>query len=215
MLKGTQVLIGEKASEYRRICDQLYQSVSFRNFKEIILPSIWEAETFEAKIKGETLSQMWKFKDKGDRNVCLIPEATGIIQEMYNNNWNKSQAKPIRLFYLTRCFRYEKPQAGRLREFTQFGVELLTDKVTEKDELEVKNLLKSCLLDLKVKNTEFKDSVQRGLGYYTSNGFEVECNSLGAQKQIAGGGRYKEGIGWAVGVERLQLALYGGISSVG
>lgn len=207
MLKGTQVLIGKDASEYRRICSRLYLNVSTKGYSEVILPSIWNAQTFEDKISGDTKEQMWKFKDKADRDVCLIPEVTGIIQEMYNSNWSKELKKPIKIFYLNRCYRYERPQLGRLREFTQFGVELLTDKVSETDDLEVRNLLKNCLDDIPLKGYVFKDSVQRGLGYYTSNGFEVECDSLGAQKQIAGGGRYKEGIGWAIGIERLQLAL--------
>jgi histidyl-tRNA synthetase len=53
---------------------------------------------------------------------------------------------------------------------------------------------------------KFNDAVKRGLSYYTEYGFEVECASLGAQKQIAGGGAYNEGIGWAIGVDRLLLA---------
>ncbi|MEM6996940.1 MAG: hypothetical protein AAF721_40935, partial [Myxococcota bacterium] len=52
-----------------------------------------------------------------------------------------------------------------------------------------------------------RDSVPRGLRYYTGPGFEVECAALGAQKQVAGGGPYADGVGWAIGVERLQLAL--------
>ncbi len=48
-----------------------------------------------------------------------------------------------------------------------------------------------------------------GIGYYVEEGFEAECACLGAQKQVAGGGRYTEGIGWAVGVDRLMLARYG------
>lgn len=51
------------------------------------------------------------------------------------------------------------------------------------------------------------DNVRRGLGYYTEAGFEARCERLGAQKQIAGGGRYAEGIGWAIGLDRLLLAL--------
>lgn len=48
--------------------------------------------------------------------------------------------------------------------------------------------------------------MKRGLTYYVDDGFEAECEKLGAQKQIAGGGRYAEGIGWAIGVDRLLLA---------
>lgn len=172
-------------------------------YQEIIIPSIWEQETFAKKVGNSLSSQMWTFKDKGDRDVCLIPEVTGIIQELYREQWEKSLPKPVKLFYVSRCYRYDRPQKGRYREFTQFGIECLGDNV----ELEpVIELLKNCLLEFKL-NFKFVPTVKRGLNYYTEDGFEVECDSLGAQKQVAGGGKYKEGIGWAIGVDRLILAL--------
>jgi len=129
---------------------------------------------------------------------------TGIIQELYRGGWDKSLPKPVRVFYVNRCYRYERPQAGRYREFTQLGVELLGGTAPQ-DSQEVKELLIKCLdgvgLDYK-----FVDSVKRGLSYYVEDGFEVECEKLGAQKQVAGGGRYAEGIGWAIGIDRLLLA---------
>jgi histidyl-tRNA synthetase len=52
---------------------------------------------------------------------------------------------------------------------------------------------------------QFNSSIKRGLDYYVEDGFELESYLLGAQKQILGGGRYVEGIGWAIGVDRLML----------
>lgn len=144
---------------------------------------------------------MYTFKDKGDRDVCLVPEGTALIQQMFNENWNKCMKKPIRLFYVQRCYRYERPQAGRYREFTQFGLERLGG---DDGREEVISLLKKCLGLFPVEY-RFNDAVKRGLSYYVEDGFEVEVDSLGAQKQIAGGGRYKEGIGWAIGLDRLML----------
>src|SRR5882672_3734622 len=210
MLKGTQVFTKDDAAKYRNTISLFSEIVMEAGYREVILPSIWEAKTFEDKIQGETKEQIWKFKDKGDRDVCLVPEITGIIQELYNSHWKKSEKKPIRLFYIAKCFRYERPQLGRLREFTQFGLECLSDN-PEQNETEVKTLLKECLDDPRF---IWKDQVRRGLGYYTANGFEVVCENLGAQKQIAGGGKYKEGIGWAIGIERILLS-YGEASSVG
>jgi histidyl-tRNA synthetase len=220
MLKGTKVLIGQDAEDYERLTDFLCMSATGFNYDRVYLPSIWEAETFEQKIQGETLNQLWKFKDKGDRNVVLVPEITGIIQELYNDSWSKSMPKPVKVYYLQKCFRYEQPQLGRLREFTQFGVEYLSPAVTKAQEDEVKRLLEEILDALLGDRFEWHDSVVRGLGYYTTNGFEATYNGLGAQKQIAGGGRYVEGVGWAIGVERILLALkddqkHGGSSSDG
>jgi histidyl-tRNA synthetase len=146
---------------------------------------------------------MWAFQDKGNRDVCLIPEVTGLVQELWRDKW-RFENKPMKLFYVSRCYRYERPQAGRYREFTQFGVELLGSQGPE-DRDEVVELLRKCMDTVGV-SYSFSDAVKRGLSYYTEDGFEVVCEQLGAQKQVAGGGRYAEGIGWAIGVDRLLLA---------
>jgi histidyl-tRNA synthetase len=173
-------------------------------FGEIILPALWEQRTFQEKAAGSpVLSQMWTFKDKGDRDVCLIPEATGIIQELYRQERERSLPKPIRLFYIARCYRYERPQSGRYREFTQVGVEILGPDTSKDEAIAV---LRKCLDDFGL-SYQFVPAVKRGLTYYVEDGFEVECSQLGAQKQVAGGGRYPEGIGWAIGLDRLLLAL--------
>lgn len=146
---------------------------------------------------------MWCFKDRKGRDVCLIPEATGIIQELYRDEWERSLPKPIRLFYITRCYRYERPQAGRYREFTQAGVEILGPGASKEEAVAA---LRRCLDDFGLEY-QFLPAVKRGLTYYVEDGFEVECEQLGAQKQVAGGGRYPEGVGWAIGLDRLLLAL--------
>lgn len=146
---------------------------------------------------------MWAFQDKGGRDVCLIPEATGLIQELWRDKWRFAN-KPMKVFYVSRCYRYERPQAGRYREFTQFGVEYLGSKGPE-DATEVVELLRRCM-DAYGVSWQLNDAVKRGLSYYTEDGFEAVCEQLGAQKQVAGGGRYAEGIGWAIGLDRLMLA---------
>ena len=163
---------------------------------------MWEQSTFIDKAGPEILGQMWTFKDKGDRDVCLIPEVTGVIQELYNNEWSKTLPKPIKIFYVAKCYRYERPQLGRYREFTQFGIEVLGGKDNRDEAID---LLKKCLDTFSV-DYEMSLLVKRGLSYYTEDGFEAVCNKLGAQKQIAGGGKYNEGIGWAIGIDRLILA---------
>lgn len=195
-------MIGDEARRFSAAIGKLRQVVEAAGYSEVIVPSIWEQETFEKKAVGSpVLGQMWMFKDKGDRGVCLIPEVTGIIQELYRQEWEKSVLKPMRLFYVNRCYRYERPQLGRYREFTQFGVEMLG----KPDREEVIALLKECLDAFEIEY-RFVPAVKRGLTYYIEDGFEVECDALGAQKQVAGGGAYAEGIGWAIGVERLLLA---------
>lgn len=173
-----------------------------------MLPAIWQADTFLGKIGRDKEAQMWTFRDRGGRDVCLVPEATGMVQELWNGGWNRTLPKPTRLFYVARCYRYDRPQAGRYREFTQVGVEILGGRGPA-DRDEALASLRRCL-DLFGIGYELKDGVTRGIGYYVEDGFEAECAELGAQKQVAGGGRYAEGIGWALGLERLLLARDGG-----
>lgn len=181
-------------------------------FEEIIIPSIWTSQTFIEKAGGsEILEQMYSFEDKLNNQICLIPEVTGIVQELFRENYFKTSSSPIytrKMFYVSRCYRYEKsPQLGRQREFTQLGVEIVT--TNEKLKGQFKEDCIKLIKDIFDKtNTEYKfcDSVKRGLSYYVEDGFEVECEKLGAQKQIAGGGTYKEGVGFAIGLERWLLA---------
>lgn len=171
-------------------------------YEEIVVPAIWETNTWVKRSGEEIKSQMWEFKDKGERDVTLIPEVTAIVQELYDAVWKKTKPKPMKLFYVSRCYRYERPQEGRYREFTQFGVEILGPGDYE---FEAKRTLQK-VLNASGVGYEFDEDVTRGLAYYSRNGFEARCEILGAQKQVAGGGTYAQGCGWAIGVDRLLLA---------
>jgi len=123
---------------------------------------------------------------------------------MWNDEWARTIGGPLKIFYIQRCYRYERPQAGRYREFTQAGVEILGGSQDDKEE--AVSSLRACLDKLGL-SYMFNAAVKRGLSYYVEDGFEAEVATLGAQKQVAGGGRYAEGIGWAIGVDRVMLAL--------
>jgi histidyl-tRNA synthetase len=111
--------------------------------------------------------------------------------------------KNVKLFYIGECFRGEKPQAGRYRQFTQFGVEVINPTEDMTDEmLEIATKL----IELATDNYEVNLDATRGLDYYKGGkGFEIACPELGAQKQICGGGSYEGGIGFALGICRLIL----------
>lgn len=123
----------------------------------------------------------------------------------WRRDWAKSTRGARRVFYVARCYRYEKPQHGRYREFTQVGIELLNGTAPT-DRVEVEQLLRRAL-DATGVCYVLDAEVKRGLRYYIEDGFEACCPELGAQQQIAGGGRYAEGIGWAIGLDRLLLAV--------
>lgn len=208
MLRGTRILLGKDAEQLRAVEIALRTVCGSKGYEQIVFPNISELEIFTSKADEKT---MYTFKDKGDRDVCLNPEITALVQREYNESWAKSKPKPVRVMYCQKCYRYDRPQAGRYREFVQFGIELLGGK-SPQDKEEVISILEQCLSQFKGTNQflsssfKFVDKVKRGLGYYVEDGFEVEVEALGAQKQVAGGGRYAEGIGWAIGLERLILS---------
>ena len=204
MLRGTRIITGDDARLYTETIDILRDTAIAYGFGEVIIPSIREQSTFVEKAGEEVLNQMYTFQDKKGRDVCLIPEVTSIIQEEFRTNW-KSWKKPVKVFYVNRCYRYERPQAGRYREFTQFGLELLGESKPEQAEF-LSKVAQIMVGKLVGNDYVFNESVKRGLSYYTEDGFEIECPILGAQKQVCGGGRYAEGIGFAIGVDRLILA---------
>jgi len=200
--KGTRIIFGETAARRRRFLTALTELALAEGFQEIFLPSIELEKIYLDKVGPELVErQMYRFKDKGGRDMCLRPEGTAtcqLIARKYRFD------KDVKLFYETRCWRYEQPQSGRYREFTQFGVEILNPS---KDYREYLLLLAEKMVELIVPSSDYvvNDKAVRGLTYYVGDGFEIELPSLGAQKQIVGGGSYAEGIGFAIGVDRILL----------
>jgi len=167
-----------------------------------MLPLIEPSQVYIDKAGPEILNQMYVFEDKGKRELCLRPEGTATVQLMAKKFGTQ---KDVKLWYETRCWRYEQPQAGRYREFTQFGVEILNPRDKEKSFQELSDIAQSMLNRMGVKY-EWASQVERGLAYYIEKGFEASVESLGSQKQVLGGGTYAEGIGFALGIDRLMIA---------
>jgi histidyl-tRNA synthetase len=199
--KGTRIIGGDEAKQRRSLLNKMIELTENRGFDEIILPSVEPAKTYIDKAGAEILSQMYNFKDKGDRDICLRPEATATVQ-LLAQKYYRTQ-KDVKLWYFERCWRYEKMQYLRYREFFQFGVEWLNPSNPEKAREELIQLAQE-LVRLKTDIGELTDNIKRGLSYYVGGGFEISVPTLGAQKQVVGGGTYKEGIGFAVGFDRLM-----------
>lgn len=135
--------------------------------------------------------------------LALIPEVTNYIRAM-----GAQALGADRVYYVTRCFRDESTtDSERLKEFTQIGVEYLGDnaldcrKVVRKDAI---RLLKTLLPDTV---WELQDDVVRGLNLYDGSGKTFEVTSKLTRKQLLGGGPYEGGAGWALGLERVMLAM--------
>lgn len=199
--KGTRIVFGETARNKRRLLNQMIEIMESYGYQEMMIPVIQLTETFASKVGEENNNMMYTFTDRGNRDICLAPEYTAVVQQLANETFKMT--KNVKLFYIGECFRGEKPQAGRYRQFTQFGVEVINPTQDMTDEmLEIATKL----IELTTDNYEVNLDATRGLDYYKGGkGFEIACPELGAQKQICGGGSYEGGVGFALGVDRILL----------
>lgn len=312
--RGTRDLLPETMAKYALVERKLREAARLFGFREVRTPTFEATELFTARSGDSIIEEMYVFSDKGDRSMALRPEITASVVRMYLNEMTKSP-KPIKVSYLGSCFRYEKPQTGRFREFFQFGAEILGAPALESDaemialasdalsRLGIADLVIrigqigimrqmlqstrvpregwpailhsidkkefgqmeaafedygdggssdkfSALAELKggrevlaeareisgemealtylstlfdrlekmgVKGLTVDVGVVRGLDYYTGMVFEVDSPSLGAEKQVCGGGAYAlaevfggepiQSTGFAMGIDRLVLAL--------
>jgi histidyl-tRNA synthetase len=199
--KGTRILIG---NEKRAITNLMVKYLIEKGYQEISIPIIQYQETFSGKVGEENNNLMFNFTDRGSRSICLAPEYTAVIQKLANTIFKYQ--KDIKLFYVQECFRGERPQAGRYRQFTQLGVEIINPSKNYLEELitDASELIKC----FGIEGFEINRSAARGLDYYEEGrGFEIYYYKLGSSKQICGGGKYEGGIGFAIGVDRLLNVL--------
>ncbi len=104
--------------------------------KEIRTPVFEHTELFQRGVGDTTdivTKEMYTFKDKGDRSITLKPEGTAGAARSFIENGMGGGVLPVKMYYITPAFRYERPQAGRLREFHQFGVEIYGAKSAQTD----------------------------------------------------------------------------------
>ena len=128
-VKGTHDLYDEEASLYRDVESHCLFLATLFNYKEIRTPIIEHTNLFVRGV-GESSDivnkEMYTFEDKGGRSVTLRPELTaGIMRSIVTNKLYANADLPLKYFYLGPCFRYERPQAGRYRQFNQFGIEAI------------------------------------------------------------------------------------------
>lgn len=134
--KGTKDVLPEDVYKWQYIERTAREVAEKFNAKEIRTPTFEHTEVFLRGI-GETTDvvnkEMYTFKDKGDRSITLKPEGTAGVMRAFVENGLSNTVLPAKLYYLTQCFRYERPQAGRLREFHQFGAEFIGSFAPEID----------------------------------------------------------------------------------
>lgn len=125
-IKGTKDVLPKDVHKNQYIEATALDIASKFGYKEIRTPVFEHTELFQRGV-GDTTDvvqkEMYTFDDKGGRSITLRPEGTAGAVRSFLENGLCNEALPQKVCYLTSCYRYEKPQAGRLREFHQFGIE--------------------------------------------------------------------------------------------
>ncbi len=314
--RGTRDFTPEEMEKRRCIEENMISTFKSFGYEEIQTPTFETLELFTEKSGDLIIDEIYTFKDKGGRELALRPELTAPVIRFYVDRL-QMEPKPLKLFYFGNCFRYDRPQKGRYREFRQAGCEIVgsdtpeayaeliamaytilknvglkniklnignldiinstfnrlglskndqkellplidksqfedvfsllqdfgilkenakkfIDMLQTTDINKIKEFLKKDTTALKeltnmekildflrnafnVKDFQIKMSIVRGLDYYKGIVFEIDAPTLGAEKQICGGGAYdlvslfggKETstAGFAIGFDRTILAL--------
>lgn len=134
--KGTKDVLPQDAYKWQYLESEARKVARLFNLKEIRTPIFEHTELFQRGVGDTTdivTKEMYTFKDKGDRSITLKPEGTAGAARSFIENGMANGVLPAKMYYITPAFRYERPQAGRLRQFHQFGVELFGSKSAQTD----------------------------------------------------------------------------------
>ena len=124
--KGTKDVLPSESYKWHYVENTARKIAELFNIKEIRTPTFEHTELFLRGV-GDTTDivnkEMYTFNDKGNRSITLKPEGTAGVARSFIENGLFNGVMPLKTYYITPVFRYERPQAGRLREHHQFGVE--------------------------------------------------------------------------------------------
>ena len=161
--KGTKDMLPSEAYKWNYIADKLKKISEEYGIREIRTPMFEATELFERGV-GETTDvvqkEMYTFEDKGGRSITLKPEGTAPAVRAFIEHSLYADAQPTKMFYFTDCFRYEKMQKGRLRQFHQYGIEVFGSQEASID-------------------AEIISLVMRSLDEFGIKGISLNINSLG------------------------------------
>ena len=153
--RGTVDILPREAKKWQYV-ESIMRDISDRfHFEEIRTPMFEHTEVFQRGV-GETTDivqkEMYTFPDRGGRSLTLRPEGTaGVVRAFVENKLYGSPIQPIKLYYFSEMFRYERPQQGRMRQLHQFGVEVLGSADPAVD-AEVIGLAMTCYKELGLKS---------------------------------------------------------------
>ncbi len=151
---GMHDILPEEQGYYQKICDTVKDLATFYGFQKIDTPILEDTELFSRGIGLATdivQKQMFSLKTKGGDSLTLRPEGTAPVVRSYIEHGMQNLPQPVKLWYFGPFFRYEHPQAGRFRQFWQFGFEILGEESSVAD-AQIIQIFYNVLKELKFKN---------------------------------------------------------------
>ena len=122
--RGTRDFTPDEMGKRRYVENVMKNTFKTFGYREVQTPTFEHLELFTAKSGDAVIDELYSFQDKGGRDLALRPELTAPVMRFYVDKL-QMEPKPLKLFYLGNCYRYDRPQKGRYREFTQAGCELI------------------------------------------------------------------------------------------
>ena len=128
--RGTRDFVPEEMVKRRFVEEKLRRIFESFGYQEVQTPTFEHLDLFTAKSGDAVIDEIYAFSDKGGRNLALRPELTAPVMRCYVDKL-QMEPKPLKLYYLGNCYRYDRPQKGRYREFMQAGCELIGTNTSE------------------------------------------------------------------------------------
>jgi histidyl-tRNA synthetase len=156
LLRGFKDILPEDQAYWDKMTDVARNLSDTYSFGRIRLPLVENVKLFNRSIKGSDIveKEMFEFEDKGGDKVTLRPEATAQIARAFINHGMINQPQPVKMWYMGPMFRYDRPQAGRYRQFWQWGLESIgsDDPIIDAQIiLMVHRFMQECGLDVVIK----------------------------------------------------------------
>lgn len=153
--RGTQDILPQESWKWQALEDGIRTVAHSFGYGEMRLPTFEATEVFSRSVGDSTdivNKEMYTFEDKGGRSITLRPEGTaGVVRATLENGLLNSMPLPLKSYYIQSCFRYEKAQKGRLREFHQFGIECMATHDAASD-VEAMEVAHNIMLELGVRD---------------------------------------------------------------
>ena len=154
--RGTMDIFPREALVWQKIENEARRIAKLYGFGEVRTPTFEELALFKrgvGEVTDVVQKEMYTFEDREGRTFALRPEGTASVVRAIIENGKTGDAMPLRYFYLINCFRYEKPQAGRSREFSQFVTEMFVTQDARADATVI-SLANSLINSLGIKDTK-------------------------------------------------------------